>query len=91
MWHVQLLASFFPACTCFDSISTSVQSIIPTFFRDGLGVGVWFVSFAAAKDLLKSIKKENQPLELYDLLLAGSCAGVAFWTGNPKIMFLTCY
>ena len=68
----------------------------PTLWRDGPGVGAWFLAFAAGKDWFISLKMEGLRggeggreggredevvgLGVGELLLAGSGAGVAFWT-----------
>lgn len=66
--------------------------LLPTLCRDGPGVGAWFLAFAAGKDGLLAWKKSakglrgggresgEEKLGVGGLLLAGSGAGVAFWT-----------
>ncbi|EKU21566.1 hypothetical protein NGA_0360510, partial [Nannochloropsis gaditana CCMP526] len=68
------------------------NGLLPTLCRDGPGVGAWFLAFAAGKDGLLAWKKSTKGLRggkreageeklgVGGLLLAGSGAGVAFWT-----------
>ena len=62
--------------------SSGRQGFVSTVSRDGPGVGAWFWAFAASKDLLKARRPPETPLTITDLLLAGSSAGIAFWTGK---------
>lgn len=62
---------------------------MPTLWRDGPGVGAWFLAFAWGKDCLLELRRRRAQqgqegstasLGVSELLLAGSLAGVAFWT-----------
>lgn len=58
---------------------------MPTLWRDGPGVGAWFLAFAWSKDRARAWRQRqglDDRLDLKDLLLGGSLAGIAFWAGG---------
>ncbi len=56
-------------------------SVIPTIVRDAPGMGFYMLSFDLTKRfLLKSFVPESPSVPLWVRLLAGSAAGIAYWT-----------
>lgn len=51
-------------------------------------MGAWFFAFAYSKDRLRDWRVANgkgEKLELGELLVSGSLAGIAFWAGKDGV------
>jgi len=53
------------------------RGVSPTILRDGPGLGLYFLAFDASKQQLTN--NGESKLDLWKRIVAGSCAGVAFW------------
>lgn len=54
------------------------SSLLPSILRDGPGVGVYFLTYSLMKAFLTS--NENQEPLLLRKIVAGSLAGISYWT-----------
>ena len=62
-----------------SAYTINLRGLIPTMWRDGPGVGLYFLAFSFGKSIFVRLVPDVRPDSIWVKLFSGSFAGVSYW------------